>query len=252
MPAKLLEEMSWEQVEAYLEHDDRLIFAVGSTEQHGRHLTFATDAMIPYAIGLRVSEATDVVLAPPLNYGMSIHHLEFPGSLSLRAQTLTQVMIDLLDSAAHHGFRRILVLNGHGGNIPALTVAAADVSNRIRGMEVSLNAWWTMPAIVEMSEKLWPGENDGHAGPSETSVFLALRPDVAKMDRVAHSGTVPGRLSRFNFRELYPHGVIGSDPKLGSAEIGQAMLEAATEACAAQLKAWGPRPGQPLDLFSSP
>ena len=109
--AYLLAELSWPEVAEYVQRDDRLILVVGSTEQHGRHLTFATDVWTPWEIAQRVSETTGVLLAPPLNYGMSLHHLGFPGTLSLRPRTLSAVVVDLLESAYEHGFRRILVLN---------------------------------------------------------------------------------------------------------------------------------------------
>ncbi len=247
MPRRLLEEMSWEEVEAYLERDDRLILVFGSTEQHGRHLTFATDFLIPYAIAQRVSEATGVILAPPVNYGMSLHHLGFPGSLSLRPQTLTQVAVDLLESAVHHGFRRILLLNGHGGNIPAIQVALSDVLNRISDLRVVLRSWWTIPAVEGILEKAWTGQYEGHAAAGETSVFLALRADLAKMDRAGHSphATALENLTQSSFRENYPHGVIGSDPRLATAQVGEQILDAAVQACVAELEAWGPRPGRP-------
>ena len=161
----LLAEMTWEQVEEYLKHDDRLILVIGSTEQHGRHLTFATDAMVPYAIGRRASEATGVIVAPPLNYGMSLHHLGFPGSLSLRPQTLVQVLLDLLESAAHHGFRRILLLNGHGGNNPSVGVALGDLLNRRDDLEVRFRPWWTLPAVEQVTEELYPGSTTATPGP---------------------------------------------------------------------------------------
>ena len=242
----LLEEMTWEQVKEYLKHDDRLILAIGSTEQHGRHLTFATDAMVPAAIGRRVSEATGIILAPALAYGMSLHHLGFPGSLSLRPQTLVQVLLDILDSAAHHGFRRILLLNGHGGNIASIGVALGDILNRRADLEVRARSWWTLPAVETVTEELFPGVNDSHAGPTETAVFLALRPELAKMDRAAHTpdADTSALLTQTSFPALYPHGVIGDDPRLGSAEAGQKILDAAVKACVAELEAWGRRPGR--------
>ena len=242
----LLEEMTWEMVEEYLKHDDRLILAIGSTEQHGRHLTFATDAIVPYAIGRRVSEATGVILAPVLAYGMSLHHLEFPGVLSLKPQTLVQVLIDILESAEHHGFRRILLLNGHGGNNASVGVALGDILNRLDDLEVKFRPWWAIPAVEKVTEELFPGVNDSHAGPTEAAVILALRPEIARMDRALTSPDMAhmGSLRRSGFRVWYPHGVIGDDPKMGTAEAGQKILDAAVHACVAEMEKWGRRPGR--------
>ena len=122
----------------YLRRDDRLILVIGSTEQHGRHLAFGSDVWQPWEIARRLSEQTGVLLAPPLNYGMSLHHLGFPGSLSLRPQTLTSIIVDLLESAYEHGFRHILLLNGHGGNIAAIQVALSEALHELRGLQVRL------------------------------------------------------------------------------------------------------------------
>lgn len=247
MAPRLLAEMSWEQVEEYLQRDDRVIMVTGSTEQHGRHMGLATDTLVPYRIAERVSDKTGVPVAPPLGYGMSLHHLQFPGSLSLRPQTLVAVLTDLLEIAAGHGFRRILVLNGHGGNLPSIGAALNDVLNRISDLRVKLISWWTLPSVDEISKREWPGKLDGHAGPGETSAVLALLPRAVNLERAQYTSDemVPGVLSRFTFRQMYPHGVIGSDPKLGSAAIGQALLDAAATACAAELETWAPVSGKP-------
>ena len=139
--ALLLEELGWPDVADYLRRDDRLILVVGSTEQHGRHMTFASDVWQPWEIACQVSERTGVLLAPPLNYGMSLHHLAFPGSLSLRPGTLTSVIVDLFESAYVHGFRHILLLNGHGANAAAIQMAMAEVLHELNGLEVLLGQW---------------------------------------------------------------------------------------------------------------
>ena len=109
----LLAEMGWPDVAAYLESDDRIILPIGSTEQHGRHLPLSTDILVPTELARHLGERTGVLVAPPLPYGMSLHHLGFPGSLSLRPETLAHVLEDLLRSLYCHGFRRVFVLNGH-------------------------------------------------------------------------------------------------------------------------------------------
>mgnify|MGYP001768066516 CR=1 FL=1 len=129
--ALFLSDIGWPDVEEYLHHDDRLILVIGSTEQHGRHLTFSTDVWQPWDIARRAGDRTGVLIAPPVNYGMSLHHLGFPGSLSLQPQTLSAIVSDLLASAYRHGFRRILIVNGHGGNVPAIQVALAEVLNEL-------------------------------------------------------------------------------------------------------------------------
>lgn len=237
---RLLEELGWPDVEEYLRTDDRLILVVGSTEQHGRHMTFASDVWQPWAIALRLSERTGVLVAPPINYGMSLHHLGFPGSLSLRPDTLSQVVMDLLDSAYQHGFRRVLVLNGHGGNIAALGVALAEVLNELHGLDVRVRQWWHEPEVKTVLAEAFPGQPMAHADQGETSLVLAIRPDVVHLDRAEHSPDAPRVpfLTRYNFLEHYPHGVIGGDPRQASAEVGERVLEAAVTAYEALLRDW--------------
>jgi creatinine amidohydrolase len=238
----LLEELGWPDVVEYLRRDDRLILVVGSTEQHGRHMTFASDVWQPWEMARRLSERTGVLLAPPLNYGMSLHHLGFPGSLSLRPQTLTSVIIDLLESAYVHGFRHILLLNGHGGNIAAIQVALAESLHELHGLEVRLGNWWHEPEVKAVLDAAFPAEASGHADAGETSLVLAIRPDVVRLDRADYSpgSSHSGMLTRQVFMEHFPHGVIGGDPRKASAEVGERALQAAVEVYERVLRAWEP------------
>ena len=240
--ATLLAELGWPDVEKYLRRDDRLILVVGSTEQHGRHMTFASDVWQPWEIARRLSERTGVLLAPPLNYGMSLHHLDFPGSLSLRPQTLVAVIVDLLHSAHGHGFRHILLLNGHGGNTASLQVALAEVLDELDDLEVRQVQWWQLPEVARIFASAFPQQPAGHADAGETSVILAIRPDVVRLERAAYSpeATVPPFLSRQVFAQRFPHGVIGGDPRQASAEVGEQVLAAAVAVCEGILRDWAP------------
>ena len=228
----LLEELGWPDVEEYLRRDDRLILVVGSTEQHGRHMAFGSDVWVPWEIARRLSDRTGVLLAPPLNYGMSLHHLGFPGSLSLRPDTLSSIFMDLLASAYEHGFRRILILNGHGGNVAAIQVALAEVLNELPGLKVRLENWWHAPEVEAVFDAAFdqPG---GHADAGETSAILSIRPDVVRLDRAAYTPDAPEPdfLTVETFLECFPHGVIGGDPTVGSAQVGDRALEASAQVC---------------------
>lgn len=248
--ALLLEELGWPDVQEYLGRDDRLILVVGSTEQHGRHMAFGSDVWQPWEIARRLSDRTGVLLAPPVNYGMSLHHLGFPGSLSLRPDTLTSILIDLLESAYGHGFRHVLLLNGHGGNAAPIQVALVEVLNELNGLEVRVGHWWAEPEVEAVMAEGLPGVAMGHADPGETSVVLAIRPDAVHLERAAHSPDAPRGLflTRQVFLEHYPHGVIGGDPRRASPELGEAVLSAAVAAYERVLAAMRPdlqpRPGQ--------
>jgi len=238
--ALLLEELGWPDVAKYLRHDDRLILVVGSTEQHGRHMAFASDVWQPWEIARRLSDRTGVLLAPPVNYGMSLHHLGFPGSLSLRPHTLTSIIVDLLESAYEHGFRRILLLNGHGGNIPSIQSALAEILDELHGLQLWLGSWWHEPEVKAVFDQAFPGKPGGHADAGETSLVLAIRPDAVHLDRAEHSpdSPSPGFLTRQVFLDNFPHGVIGGDPRQASAAVGEQALAAAVQVYEKVLRDW--------------
>ncbi|MFC2031264.1 creatininase family protein [Chloroflexota bacterium] len=238
--AVLLEELGWPDIQEYLQSDDRLILVVGSTEQHGRHLVFGSDTWIPWEIARRVSDGTGVLLAPPVNYGMSHHHLGFPGSLSLRPKTLAAVVADIIESAHGHGFRRIFIVNGHGGNTTPIQMAMLDAVNELPGLSFRLGTWWSEPEVVAVFEAAFPGQQPGHADASETSLVMALRPEVVRLERAKYSPQdyYPRALTQQVFLDHFPHGVIGIDPHEAAVEAGERILAAAVEASERVLREW--------------
>lgn len=237
--AILWEEIGWVDVEAYLRHDDRALVPVGSCEQHGRHLSFATDYLIPVEIARRVSGRTRVPVTPPLCFGMSVHHMEFPGTITLSPDTFMAVTRDILESLHRHGFRRVLILNGHGGNIAPLTTALATVVDSHRDFRVKVGHWWTDPAVQAVMREMW-GDVEYHAAAGETSAILAFRPEIPKMERVARSAWQEGIEFKgpLHWKRLFPHGAAGVDPVRGSAAIGERLLAAATERFVRELEQW--------------
>ena len=236
----LLENLTWVDVQDYLQQDDRLIMVTGSTEQHGRHLIFGTDALVPYTIAQRVSEETGVLLAPPLNYGMSLYHMGFPGTMSLWPATLTRVLEELLRSAYIHGFGRIFVVNGHGGNIACWRNAVIGVTHESEGLEVKLRNWWQDPIVSEMLEVVFPGHKEVHATIGETAAVLAIRPEAVRLDRAKHTLVTKELefVSARQFVEEFPHGVIGGDPRLATVEMGREILEKVIEKYSRELERW--------------
>jgi creatinine amidohydrolase len=236
----LLEELCWPDVAAYLEHDDRIILPAGSTEQHGRHLPLGTDAMVPTALAHRLAERTGVLVAPTLAYGMSLHHLGFPGSVSLRPETLAHALEDILRSLYRHGFWRVLLLNGHGGNTAPFQVALANVMADLPELAVRVRQWWREPAVDEVIRETIGEPGLGHADAGETAPMLALFPSLVRLERAQHSpdtGPIDFLTERV-FRERFPHGVIGADPRLATAALGERMLAVLTDIYATQLADW--------------
>lgn len=151
-----IEDLNWMDVERYLESDDRLILILGAAEQHG-HLSLLTDIRIPLALADAASQQSGVLVAPPLNFGCSPYFLDYPGTFSLRVATLIAAVEDLVRSAYRQGFRRILVLNGHGGNSPART-HLVEVNNSLTDLHLAWYDWWTSHSVeaVARSHNLKP------------------------------------------------------------------------------------------------
>ncbi|MBK9709980.1 MAG: creatininase family protein [Kouleothrix sp.] len=136
-------DMHWQQVEAYLRHDDRAVLPIGSTEQHA-YLSLSVDSILAERVAVEAAEPLGVPVFPALAYGITPAFRAFPGSVSLRVATHLLVLRDILDSLASSGFRRIVIVNGHGGNIPAQGLVAewlADHPDR----HVRFHNWWNAP-----------------------------------------------------------------------------------------------------------
>jgi creatinine amidohydrolase len=234
--------MSWEQVKEYLARDDRIIIPLGSTEEHGRHLGLGTDSFEAEAIARGAGEATGVIVAPTLNYGMALAQMGFPGTISLRPTTLIAVLEDILRSLYRHGFRRVLVVNGHGGNAAALASAVQMVTQDVSGLRVKMFEWWTdAEAYRVVIERL--GEQVGsHASPGETAFMLAICPRAVNLNRLTgHNAPVkPSReiTTIQNFAQKYPDGIMGLDPRNATREVGEALLNKSIEICARELETW--------------
>jgi creatinine amidohydrolase/Fe(II)-dependent formamide hydrolase-like protein len=133
-----LERQSWKDVETYLASDNRIIMPVGSTEQHGAFAPLGTDTYVARAIAEGAAQAAGVLVAPPLWFGWSPHHLVKPGTISIRAEILIEVLCDAIGSLAGHGFKNFVVVNGHRiVNIPWMQIAAERVQ-RTLGVKVVL------------------------------------------------------------------------------------------------------------------
>lgn len=144
-----IEDLNWMDVEKYLEHEDRLMLVTGATEQHG-YLSLLTDIRVPLALADAASQATGVLVAPPLNFGVSTYFLAYPGTFSLRASTLNAAVEDIVRSAYGHGFRRILIVNGHGGNSPARS-HLQEVNNTLPDLRLNWYDWWLSHSVEDVA-----------------------------------------------------------------------------------------------------
>jgi creatinine amidohydrolase len=175
MGEHFIERMTWEEVERRIgDGVHAVLVPIGSTEQHGPHMPLDTDCFIARSLAERAAElgneqGVSILVAPTLNVTLSWYHMQFPGAIRLTTPTFLQVFREICDSLVHHGFENLLAVNGHGGNIAALTVAVNHYFETT-GRRVFLVQWWDLAADV-LADVEGPLI---HAEEAETSIALAL------------------------------------------------------------------------------
>ena len=182
----LLEEHTREELRA-IAPDTLVILPVGATEQHGPHLPVGVDTYTATHIARAAAEEAarhiPVLVAPALPFGSSHHHLPFGGTLSLGTETYYRVLVDLVESLIAGGFRRVFVLNGHGGNNELIQLAARDLALK-HPVHVAAASYWTIAWNALGEVQATPStELPGHSGAFETSLMLALRPELVREPR---------------------------------------------------------------------
>ncbi len=207
------DDCNWLDVEHYLQTDDRLILVVGSCEQHSQ-LSLSTDVRIPMAFAEAASQQTGVLVAPPLNFGVSTYFLAYPGTLSLRVSTLLSVVEDLVRSAYRQGFRRILILNGHGGNDPA-RVQLYEVATDLPDLRLVWYVWWQSHTFQAFAEG--HGLRPGHANWMEAFPFTRVA-ELEEGEKVPPY--VPGLLGADEARRVYGDGSFG-----GAYQASQPLMD---------------------------
>jgi creatinine amidohydrolase len=227
-------DLNWFDVESYLESDDRLMLVLGSCEQHG-YLSLLTDTKIPQALADAASQQTSVLVAPALNFGASPYFLAYPGTLSLRLSTLLNLAEDLVRSVYQQGFRRLLVLNGHGGNDP-VRGRLFELASEYADLRIAWYAWWQSHSVEAIAQKyeLKPY----HASWLEAFSFTRVA-DLPQGEKapphvpglVLPQGEkapphVPGLMGAQEARQVYGDGVFG-----GKYQVDDAIMDEIFDAC---------------------
>jgi creatinine amidohydrolase len=209
----LIDERNWFQIEDYLQHDDRAVLPIGCTEQHA-HLSLATDTILATRVAREAAEPLGVPVFPALAYGITPYFRSYPGTISLRVATMLCLVRDILDGLDAQGFRRIVIVNGHGGNGAVRDLASEWMADHPRS-SVKFHNWWNAPRtfakVIEidpvashaswMENFPWTRIADAdlhHAAPD------AVKPPVSRMDgldpaamrRLAGDGNFGGRYQR--------------------------------------------------------
>ncbi len=231
--------MSWPEIDALDRERTVLLLPTGAIEQHGPHLPVDTDIHDSSELSLRAATVAGggVVVLPPVPWGMSPHHMGYPGTISLQLGTYAALIRDICAAVSRHGFRRVLIVNGHGGNVAILGATALQMSEEL-GLFVGVASYWHLivPQLREIGTSELGGM--GHACEMETSLQLHLRPELVTMADARKD--MPRPLTSFSgidFRDLGPVGIaldfrrdsnegVMGDPTVASSEKGEAIAEA--------------------------
>lgn len=204
-------ERTREEIAALAGRGAVVLIPIGSTEQHGHHLPLNTDCRTAEYVARAAARAAvdpPALVTPTVAVALSPHHMAFPGTITLRLETFLRVLGEMCECITAHGFERILLVNGHGGNADAVGAAALELRSRL-DRQIRAVTWFSLCRSAMDAVREGPAESIGHSGELETSVMLAIDPDAVRLERYA---LVPG---------------ITDDPHLASAEKGRRILEEA-------------------------
>jgi creatinine amidohydrolase len=230
------------------QHTDKVILLpLGAIEQHGPHLSVSTDADVVSEIALQAEKQLndDIILCPTLPFGSSHHHLSFGGTMSLTAHTYVQMIVELVESLLQNGFRRIVLLNGHGGNITPIKLALIILSDKY---DATLKPNIVLATYWELAKKIFSGDSPmespalSHACEYETSLMLHLFPEkvfrneIKRAARPDSNGFIPWEddepyrgVTMVKQTEFISDNGCSGEPQLASPEKGTHLFEHAVE-----------------------
>ena len=232
-----LEEMNADQVRKVVNKNSIALIILGSCENHGDHLPFGSDSIFPLNLAKIISDDIvknhpssdhNCIILPVIPYGVSIHHNDFQMTMSLKFSTMISVIEDVLACLATNNIKKVLIINGHDGNIAPIEVASRNLKDKYPDMVIaSLESWWVLVGQKSTNLfKVWRGL--GHGGEAETSAMMAIRPDLVDICS-APEQIIPNlpdddiRLY-WKFSELTTSGATGA-PKEASVQKGQEIID---------------------------
>jgi creatinine amidohydrolase len=230
-----------------------VVIPVGSTEQHAYHLPYGTDTWRVAEHCRRAAEWANarggrVVVMPAMPYGVNTNFTAWPFTVRIRVETLMAVVTDLVTELDRDGVRKMLIVNGHGGNVFPLRALTRQIHGKIQGMVAVVDAGDYVPE--EVGKELWERGEGIHAGEGETSEILHLRPETVRMEAAKAPNVTPPKLRLLDainatyvkwWNDFTDTGGVG-DPTLATAEKGRRWLEASAETLGAFLKEFSDAP----------
>jgi creatinine amidohydrolase len=232
------------------------ILPTACVEDHGKHLPVDTDIRLCSEIVARAAARVpdEAVVLPTISHGYDPHHMDFPGPTSVEGPTFLSYLVDVCLSVARHGFSRIMIVNGHGSNAPWIEAAGRKVIIATGGKVLCGSlSYWSLPEVAEAAARVMttPERPPGHAGEFETSLYLALRPDLVDMSEAEDEPRDTGPGLGLGAMALWPYwssfsryGVMGY-ARAGTAAKGEALLEAAVSGLASLISEFRARPHVP-------
>ncbi|MCR8433462.1 MAG: creatininase family protein [Candidatus Korarchaeota archaeon] len=174
---------SWDEIKNAIPRLRAAILPIGSTEQHAYHLPLITDTISAYKFSLEVAKnfGGSILVLPPVYYGVSEHHMDFPGTITISSETLIRLVCEIANSLAKHGVRAIIIINGHGGNTNALSEAVRKLKFEYKINALLINPWELINDTVKeiLESDVW-----GHACEFETSIMLFEEPNLVRLNKV--------------------------------------------------------------------
>ena len=225
----ILSKLSTVELSKYIKKVQLAIIPVGSHEQHGPNLAFAADTILAYEISKYLGKRLfpRVLICPPINFGNSYHHMDFPGTITLKPETFISLIMDIVESLKHHKINKVLLINGHGGNHHALGVAVAKLK-----FELGVKAGWIGPDFADdlLDDKNFSSIR-GHACESEVSMSMFLAPWLVKnhltkgkLNNTLYKKRYWWKQVPWSFKEITENGALGDATK-SSYELGKEISE---------------------------
>ncbi|MGP4082246.1 creatininase family protein [Pseudalkalibacillus sp. R45] len=243
-------EMTWPEIKEVVKEERIAVVPVAMIEEHGHHLPVDTDLLLANEIceraGRKIPE--DMVVVPAINHGYAPHQMDFPGVISISGDTFIRYVVDVCNSLAHQGFKKILLFNGHGSNVSLLKVAARQTILDYPEVQCASISHWDLDPVVKTAEEIRDSESPGginHACELETSMYLSIHEDLVQMDKAVRD-IDKYKMSKYFWLDLVgkgegrpvvmvPYwssisetGTLG-DPTVSTKEKGDKLMDAAVE-----------------------
>lgn len=239
--------LTWPEMNEAIAMQKVVLLPVGSTEQHGPHLPLDVDAFLVESVCLEAGRraADRVLVLPTIPYGLNLHHIDFPGTVHIEPETFIAFCLNITKSVAYHGFRKILIVNGHGSNTPLADLVARKTTLATDSLCAAVN-YYTL--AFEAFKEVQETPVLAHADEFETSLYLYLAPERVQMDKAAADNDVVGKyLSsdstsphvRFNdYWGRWTRKGVHGDPRAATAEKGGLIFETAVSRMVELVDEW--------------